>query len=39
MTDIDDEGTPRWVKAFGVVFIVLLVLFIVRHVLAGGMRH
>ena len=32
-----DEGTPRWVKAFGIVFVVLALLFIILH-LAGGPR-
>jgi len=37
-----DRGTttsmPRWVKVFGIISIVLLVLFVLLHVLGGGFR-
>ena len=46
-SDRDHEtGTPRWVKAFGLVLGVLLLLFVVLHLTGvagrhglGGMRH
>ena len=31
-------GMPRWVKVFGIISIVLLVLFVLVHVLGGGFR-
>lgn len=31
----DDTATPRWVKAFGAVALLLFVVFVVAH-LAGG---
>ena len=31
-----DAGTPRWVKAFAVVAVVLVVLFVVLQVFGGG---
>ena len=31
---------PRWVKAFGIVAIVLVLLFVIRHLAGGGFhRH
>jgi len=36
----DEEGTPRWVKLFGLIVILLLVLFVAQHLLGGGFgRH
>ena len=32
----DDAPTPRWVKAFGVVALVLLLAFVVLHLAGGG---
>jgi len=29
-------GTPRWVYGFGVIVIVPIVVFLIRHVVAGG---
>lgn len=31
-------GTPRWVKVFGLIALVLVLLFVVSH-LTGGGRH
>lgn len=38
----DDAATPRWVKAFGVVALLLLLVFVVAHLTSGGLgshRH
>jgi hypothetical protein len=32
----DDEGTPRWVKLFGVIAAVVVVLIVVLLVFGGG---
>ena len=32
----DDEGTPRWVKVFGVIAVAAIVLLIVLLVFGGG---
>ena len=32
-----DYRTPRWVKLFGAVVIILIILFALLHVLGGGM--
>ena len=29
-------GTPRWVKVFGIVAIVLVLLFVILHLAGGG---
>ena len=29
-------GTPRWVKVFGIIFIVLILLFVIMHLFGGG---
>ncbi len=34
----DDTGTPRWVKVFGIIALVLVLLFVVL-LLAGGGSH
>ena len=34
-----DEGTPRWVKALGIVFAVLALLFIGLHFTGGPRLH
>jgi hypothetical protein len=35
--DTDDEiGTPRWVKAFGVVIVAVVLLFVILHLAGGG---
>lgn len=37
--DGDDTGsTPRWVKVFGVIAAVLVVLFVILHLAGGGLR-
>jgi len=33
----DDPGTPRWVKVFGIIFIVLIVLFVILHLTGRGL--
>ncbi len=33
----DDEATPRWVKVSGAIALVALVLFVIVHVVAGGL--
>lgn len=30
-------GTPRWVKVFGIIVIVLVLLFIILHITGGGL--
>lgn len=35
----DETGTPRWVKVFGVIAIVLVVLFVILHLAGGGFGH
>lgn len=34
----DDHRTPRWVTAFGIIAVVLVVLFVLLHLMGGGMR-
>ena len=37
--DADEEqGTPRWVYAFGTVAVVLVLLFVGMHLAGGGFR-
>jgi hypothetical protein len=33
----DDTGTPRWVKMFGLVALVLVLLFVVLHLTGRGL--
>lgn len=35
----DDVPTPRWVKAFGMVALLLLVVFAALHLAGGGFGH
>ncbi|MEO7317815.1 MAG: hypothetical protein ABIZ56_02375 [Chthoniobacteraceae bacterium] len=35
----DGNSTPRWVKVFGVIAIVLIVLFVILHLAGGGFGH
>lgn len=35
----DDTGMPRWVKVFGIIAIVLVVLFAIRHLSSGGFAN
>lgn len=42
-TGLGGEGgspppTPRWVKAFGLVALALVLLFVIKHLLGGGFR-
>ena len=33
-------GTPRWVKVFGIIALVLVLLFVILHLTGGGLgRH
>ena len=32
-------GAPRWVKVFGIIAIVLVLLFVVLHLSGHGMNH
>ena len=34
----DDGGMPRWVKVFGIIFLIFVVAFIVLHLAGGGFR-
>ncbi len=34
----NDTGTPRWVKVFGIIAVVLLVVFVIVHLAGGGLR-
>jgi hypothetical protein len=34
----DDTTTPRWVKVFGIIAIVLIVAFVILHLAGGGFR-
>jgi hypothetical protein len=33
-----DPSTPRWVKVFGIIGLVLVLLFIILHLVGGGLR-
>ena len=35
-TDFDVPPTPRWVKVFGIIAIVVFVAFVILHVAGGG---
>ena len=35
--DIDDGGMPRWVKVFGIIAIVLVLVFVIVHLAGGGL--
>jgi hypothetical protein len=34
----DNGGTPRWVKVFGIIAIVLVLLFVILHLTGNGFR-
>jgi hypothetical protein len=34
-----NTGAPRWVKVFGIIAMVLLLLFVVLHLSGHGMNH
>ena len=39
-SDGDDTGAPSWVKVFGIVALVLILLFVILHLAGGGLgRH
>jgi hypothetical protein len=33
----DDTGTPRWVYLFGIIAIFLVLLFVILHLIGGGL--
>ncbi len=33
----NDNNTPRWVKVSGIIFIILILLFVILHLAGGGM--
>ena len=33
----DDAGTPRWVKVFGIIFIVLVLLLVILHLTGNSL--
>lgn len=33
-----NDVTPRWVKVFGIIFLVLVVLFVILHLAGGGFQ-
>ena len=35
----DDTGTPLWVKVFGIIFIVLVLMFVILHITGGPRSH
>ena len=35
-SEITDEGTPRWVKLFGIIALILVVIVFGIHVAGGG---
>jgi hypothetical protein len=38
--DVDVNRTPRWVKVFGVIAIIIAVAFLILHLAGGGLgRH
>lgn len=34
----DETSAPRWVKVFGIVFAILALLFVVKHLAGGGFQ-
>lgn len=34
----EEASAPRWVKIFGIVFAILVLLFVVKHLAGGGFR-
>jgi hypothetical protein len=38
MTNDFDAPTPRWVKLFGIVTVVVIVAFVILHLAGGGPR-
>lgn len=36
-TGDDNTGTPRWVYVFGIIVIVLVLLFVILHLTGGGL--
>ena len=33
-----EEGTPRWVKVFGIIALVLVLIVVIAHLVGGGPR-
>jgi len=38
-SDTDEDGTPRWVKVFGIIAIALVLLFVVLHLTGNAPSH
>ncbi len=38
-SDTDEDRTPRWVKVFGLIAIVLVLLFVVLHLTGNSPAH
>ncbi len=36
-SETDEDSTPRWVKVFGIIAIVLVLLFVIMHLTGGGL--
>jgi len=34
---MDTPATPRWVKVFGIIALALVLLFVVMHIMGGGL--
>lgn len=34
----DETSAPRWVKMFGIIFAILALLFVVKHLAGGGFQ-
>lgn len=40
MTDLPPyPGTPRWVKVFGIITLIAVMLFVLVHLTGGGLAH
>jgi hypothetical protein len=37
--DYESPSTPRWVKAFGLIALVLILAFVIAHLAGGGLGH
>jgi len=35
----NEAATPRWVKVFGIIGIVVVLVFVILHLTGGPMRH
>jgi hypothetical protein len=37
--DYESPSTPRWVKVFGLIALVLILVFVIVHLAGGGLGH